>query len=152
MTQLLLSPELIFLEKEFDTKDDVMNFIGDVSVKFNITDNKEALVRDLWQREKEYSTGLAESVALPHTKSDAVMEARICFIRLKNEVDWNSLDGKDVKYVFGILMPSSNLENLHLKVIASLATNLLEDEFKEKLESLETAEEFYQYFTNQIGA
>lgn len=45
-------------------------------------------------------------------------------IKFKNGIEWNSLDGKDIKTAFALTIPEDGAEN-HLKILSAIATELI---------------------------
>ena len=60
------------------------------------------------------------------------------------------MDGTDVKYVFSLLVPKENEDNIHLQMISKLAVCLLEDEFKNFIQSCNDAVELKEYIIKNM--
>ena len=111
----------------------------------NNPDDEDALYHDFLEREKEFSTGLQDGFAIPHARTDNVKKVTVMFLRNKNGIDWQTLDDKPVKYIFALLVPKQSAGDVHLKMISSLATALLEDEFKDTIISSNDKAELTRY-------
>jgi len=46
-----------------------------------------SFIEDVLEREKDYSTGIGEGIAIPHAKSRNIKEVMIVFGKLKEKVD-----------------------------------------------------------------
>lgn len=130
---MILEEKNIFLNEELTSKDKVLEFIAEEAQKLGVTDNKDCLLKDLWKREEEYSTGIQDGFAIPHAKSHYVKTPTILYIKTKEEVEWETLDGSNVRYIFNLLVPEKNEDNVHLKMLSKLATCLMEDDFKKEV-------------------
>lgn len=95
----------------------------------------------VWAREATYSTGLGFGFAIPHCKSDAVTSPSLAVVRLKNGVEWGSLDGEAVTMVLLLVVPSSDAAGSHMKVFAKLARKLMHEEFRGRLMGAGSADE-----------
>ena len=53
--------------------------------------------------------------------------------------------------VFALMVPPENAGDEHLKMLASLSTALLEDDFKQQLRQLTSKEEIANFINQKIG-
>ncbi|MCM3173053.1 PTS sugar transporter subunit IIA [Paenibacillus sp. MER 99-2] len=139
----MITTDQIYLDQSLPNKEDVFQFISAEAERYHITSNRKQLEADLWEREQVYSTGLQDHFAIPHTQSEAVIRPAVMVIRLSEPIDWDSHDGKPVKYIFVILVPKGHVDVSHLRIISSLATLLLEDSFKEGIAAAAKPEDVY---------
>jgi PTS system fructose-specific IIA component len=94
-------------------------------------------------REKEFSTGVGNGIAIPHGRSETVQEALVAFGKLNNRIDWNSIDSELVDLIFLLGVPDKNTENLHLKILAQLSRKLMDEEFVKVLREASTEQEVF---------
>lgn len=139
----MITTNQIYLDQTWHSKEDVFDFISAEAERYSITTNRAQLAADLWERERVYSTGLQDHFAIPHTQSEVVTRPAVMVIRLREPIDWESHDGKPVKYIFAILVPKGHVDVSHLQIISSLATLLLEDSFKEAIAEAVQPEDVY---------
>ena len=116
----------------------------------NNPDDEDALYHDFLEREKEFSTGLQDGFAIPHARTDNVKKVTVMFLRNKDGIDWQTLDDEPVKYIFALLVPKQSAGDVHLKMISSLATALLEDEFKDTIISSNDKAELTRYILKMM--
>jgi len=86
---------------------------------------KLALGKRLSEREAIGSTGLGNSVAVPHVKGENVNGVTLVMARSQAGLEWQAIDGRAV-HVFFMLVSPSNEPEAHLQClrwIASLARN-----------------------------
>ena len=63
------------------------------------------------------------------------------FLRLNNAIEWGSPDKFKVKVIFGIFVPASEKGTRHIKILSSIATELMDDKFKESILNSKNEEE-----------
>lgn len=109
--------------------------------------NVESYVEDIYLRESQGQTGIGNYVAIPHGKSDSVTQVGIAIGKLKQEIEWETLDGNGVKLIFLFAVGNDN-ENAktHLRLLAEVARTLGNDEAVEKLLGAKTIEDLKEVF------
>lgn len=80
----------------------------------------EQIFERLLERERLGSTGLANGVALPHSRIAGLDRAYGVFLRLASPVDFDALDGQPVDLLFALLVPEEATDE-HLQLLAELA-------------------------------
>ncbi|MCL2598788.1 MAG: fructose-specific PTS transporter subunit EIIC [Firmicutes bacterium] len=137
---------LLFLDKEWDTKADVIKHLVDALYEQGCIDSKEAFLEAVMQREKESPTGLEKGLAIPHGKSATVKKAAFAFARLKNAVkDWESLIADNqVQYVFLLAVPAGEANTTHLAMLSALSTRLMNERYFEGIKTADTTQAFLQ--------
>jgi len=146
----MLDEKNVFLNAEIDTKEGVLKFLAQKAVENGVAENEEGLLRDLLAREAEYSTGIQDGFAIPHAKSSNVIEPSIFYIKTKRKLEWETLDGSNVRYIFSLMVPEKNENNIHLKMLSKLATCLMEDDFKKEIISSEDKSSLIKYISKKM--
>ncbi|OEJ32233.1 fructose-specific PTS transporter subunit EIIC [Streptomyces subrutilus] len=100
----------------------------------NVRDVDE-LVRVALAREAQGTTGLGESIAIPHAKTDAVSRPTVGFARSGEGIEWGALDGTKARLIFMISVPESAAGDEHLRILALLSRKLMDGGFRERLRS-----------------
>ena len=90
--------------------------------------SQDQFVRDLWARENLDNTGFEQGVALPHAKSEAVLQPAIVIGISRQGIDYGAEDGLPSRLFFMIASPAGGA-NHHIEVLAELSTKLLEPGF-----------------------
>lgn len=83
------------------------------------------LGKRLSEREAIGSTGLGNSVAVPHVKGDDVTRSALVLARCRKGLEWQAIDGRPVHILFLLVSPLAEPEG-HLQClrwIAGLARN-----------------------------
>jgi len=146
----MLDEKNVFLNAEIDTKEGVLKFLAQKAVENGVAQNEEGILKDLLAREAEYSTGIQDGFAIPHAKSSNVIEPSIFYIKTKRKLEWETLDGSNVRYIFSLMVPEKNENNIHLKMLSKLATCLMEDDFKKEIISSEDKSSLIKYISKKM--
>jgi fructose-specific PTS system IIA-like component len=129
----LIDRELVRLDSESRTKDEAMRELVDLLQLAGRIEDSDRVEEAIWQREDVYSTGVGFQVAIPHCKSPYVVTDSIAILKLKSAIEWKSLDELPVKLVILIAIKEDRARDEHLKMIASLSRNLMDEEFRERM-------------------
>lgn len=81
--------------------------------------NKEKVFEEVWKREQQLATGIANGLAIPHARlkiQSSVIALAVC----KNGIEFESLDGTKSRVVVLLLTPESEPE-LQLKLLADIS-------------------------------
>ncbi|MFJ6797906.1 fructose-specific PTS transporter subunit EIIC [Streptomyces sp. NPDC091268] len=100
----------------------------------NVRDVEE-LVRVALAREAQGTTGLGESIAIPHAKTDAVTRPTVGFARSAEGIEWGALDGTRARLIFLISVPEASAGDEHLRILALLSRKLMDTGFRERLQA-----------------
>lgn len=146
----MLNEDYIFLDVEAKSKEDVLHFICEKAKSLGITDEEDNLYIDFMNREAEFPTGLQDGFAIPHARTKRVKKIAIMYLRTKEGIEWGTLDDQKVNYMFALMVPADYEGNIHLQMISTLATCLLEDDFKEKVKSSCQKAELKKYIQEKM--
>lgn len=144
----MIDEKLVSFDFNARTKDDVLKGLGQMMYDAGKVNDLNKYIEGLYEREAEFSTGVGNGVAIPHCKSDCVREAAFTLVKLKNPVEWETLDGRPVDYVIMLAAPNTS-DNVHLKMLSKLAANLMDDDFRESLKSASTVKEIEDLFSSK---
>ena len=137
----LLSKDSIELNVSASSKDDIISKMTELMLKTGKITDANAYKELVLKREEEGSTGVGEGIAIPHGKGDCVKEPGLVAMVVPNGVEYDALDGKPVNLLFMIAAPNTS-DNVHLDVLSRLSTMLMDTEFKNKLISAKSKDEF----------
>ena len=129
------SEDAVNLHLESETKDDVLLEL----VHLLQLDAKAEgmLVKMLKRRETLGSTGIGQSIAIPHCRSLVVNRLRVAFGRKLAGVDFKAIDDKPVHYFFLIVAPPLEVSNQYLPVLGKIAQFAKEPDVPERLAALD---------------
>ncbi len=94
-------------------------------------------------RERLGSTGIGEGIAVPHCRISNCTESVGTFIRLKDKIDFDAIDGKPVDMLFVLLVPEEATDE-HLQLLSSLAEKFSDPEFCRTLRTAPNSDALYQ--------
>ena len=83
-------------------------------------------------RERLGSTGVGQGVAIPHARLQGINQVSCFFARLKNPVDFESIDGRPADLVFMLIAPEDAGAE-HLKALAKVSRYLRRDDVRQRL-------------------
>lgn len=127
-----VKPELIFLDKTFTKKDDLLVFLSEEAAKAGIAVDAASAKAAFDQRESEMSTGVVDGFAIPHAKSDAITQASVIVIRSDKIIeDWESIDEKPINIAIALLVPDSEAGTTHIKLLSKVAVMLMDETFRD---------------------
>jgi PTS system nitrogen regulatory IIA component len=90
----------------------------------DLSHDPEAVLAALLKREELGSTGMGNGVALPHARLENLTRVHGVFARLRQPVDFQSIDGEPVDLVCLLLLPVAGAAQLD--ALASVARRLRE--------------------------
>ena len=143
----LMNENLIDLDLKGETKLDVIKELIELLDKEGRLLDKETYYQDVLKREEIGSTGVELGVAIPHGKSAGVKEPSLAFGRVKNGVDFESMDGVKSDLVFLIAVPE-NSDDTHIRILTSFARKLMHKEFRDGLRNSEKPAEIIELLNN----
>jgi multiphosphoryl transfer protein len=149
-TQPSLSKELVRLESESKSKEEAMQEIIDAFYIAGRTEDRQLLEEALWSREAAYSTGVGHGFAVPHCKTEAVTADSIGVLKLRQAIDWGSVNSQPVNMVILMAMRESQNPGRHMQVFSKLARKLDEEEFRGHLLAVENPHDMVTYLAQQL--
>lgn len=139
----LINENLIELEHKASSKEEVLREVANVVYQAGRVKDRESYFYGLLEREKSATTGFGGEIAIPHAKIDEVIKPTITVIKLDSPVDWDAMDNNPVRLIIALAVPTHEEGNLHLKLLAALSEQLMEEDFKEALLTANTKLEIY---------
>lgn len=139
----LIALESVDLNVSVDSKEEAIEYAVNLMAKSGRINDVEKYKKGVFEREEEYSTGIGEGIAIPHCMSEAVNEAGLAAMIIRNGVNFDSLDGNPVYLLFLIAAPESK-SNIHLEVLSNLSKLLMNNNFVKDLLNSESVNEFLE--------
>ena len=138
-----LAKELVLPDLLSDTKSDVLKeLIAPVGVKYPEMDTDQA-VRVLLDREKLGTTGIGDSIAIPHGKLEDLEQVVVVVGRSLKGVEYEALDHNPCSIFFLVLAPEQ-VAGMHLRVLAQISRLLKDEEFRKAFMEADDFEAFWQ--------
>ncbi len=110
----------------------------------------ERLTRVLMEREALASTAIGEGVAIPHGKLGTVSGIIACVGRIRDGVDFQSMDGQPT-YLFFVLVAPESSTGAHLKALARISRIFKDPGFRARLLEAADAEGMYRVIAEEDG-
>lgn len=128
MIRKILKEDNIHLNIESKDKEDIINILANSLEKTGDLVNKNIFIEDIFKRESQGITGLESGLAIPHGKSSGVKNTSLAVARLKNPIEWETLDGDPVDLIVLFAVTLEDKNDTHIKILSKVAGNLAEDE------------------------
>ncbi|MFE2152121.1 fructose-specific PTS transporter subunit EIIC [Streptomyces lavendulae] len=129
-----LTARTVRTELVSDTKEAAIREMAEMLATTGNVRDVDELVRVALAREAQGTTGLGESIAIPHAKTDAVVRPTVGFARSSEGIEWGSLDGTKARLVFMISVPEAAAGDEHLRILALLSRKLMDAGFRDRLQ------------------
>ena len=147
LTQIL-QPTCVKVPLEGKDKKSVLTELVDLlDANGSLLDKKAALDAVL-AREQTRSTGIGSGIAIPHGKCKAVEELVMAIGIAGEPIDFESVDGKPVSIIILLVSPSDQT-GPHIQALARISRLMIDEQFKEALESASSADEVYKLLSNK---
>ena len=141
----ILDPSCIRLNLDVADKDDCLRKVVDLVAATGKVRDMNRLHTVIVDRERLMSTGIGNSVALPHGKTDVVDQSIVAVATLASPIDFDSLDDKPVSIVILLVGPESNV-GVHLRLLSRISRLVGSEQFRASLLSARSAEDVVALF------
>ena len=136
----LINTALVLLDADLGTDTtSVIRHLAELVAKTGRASEVAGLFADALAREQKTATGVPGGIAIPHCRSEAVLEPTLAMARLAPAVDFGAKDGP-ADIVFFIAAPAG-ADNAHLKLLSKLARSLIKKDFTAALRAAKTPAE-----------
>lgn len=139
----LLQEDCILPGRRPASKEEVLEELAEALCRSGAVKDARELLRLLWEREAQGSTGVGRGVAVPHGRGGCVRRPALAAMTVPEGVDFGSVDGQPVRLVFLIATPPDGKE-VHLEALSTLAALLMDEKTCLELEQAATAAGFRQ--------
>jgi PTS system fructose-specific IIC component len=140
MITTLINADLIQLNLQANTKQGVLKELIHLLHQQGRVSDPGQFFQDIMDREALGNTGFEDGVALPHAKSDAVIEPAVVIGVSRQGIDYGAEDGQPSKLFFMIASPQGS-DNHHIEVLAELSAKLIEAGFIKNFLNAETSQQ-----------
>lgn len=130
-----MSPDQIFF-LETTSRDETLRVLVHHLYEIGKIKDEESFYRAIIEREKIVSTGIGMGVAIPHAKMASFDQFFIALGILRKPIDWHSLDGVFVHFVFMIGGPDDK-QTEYLQILSHLTQAIKDEERRKKLLTLQ---------------
>lgn len=145
----LINEESVILESKSHTKDEALKEMVEKHYQCGHIQNKDIYLQAILEREKSFTTGIGNFIAIPHAQSDTVLYPSLVAMVSRDGIDFDTLDQKPVRLLFMIAVPKEN-SSQHLEILAKLCQILMDKTVVEKLIYSVNQEEFINVLFSQF--
>ncbi|MBI4845017.1 MAG: PTS sugar transporter subunit IIA [Candidatus Omnitrophica bacterium] len=142
----LLKAERISLNLKARNKEEAISELAAFLKNAQEVVDYDLFVKNVFERENLNTTGMGNSVAIPHARTDAVNDFVFVFGRAAQGVEFNSVDNAPARLIFLLGTPVNKGVNSYLKILARLTRILSSDDFRELLMNASGPEEIIRAF------
>ncbi|AVN62650.1 PTS fructose transporter subunit IIB [Mesoplasma coleopterae] len=149
MNKEIFNKNNIFINIDLKTQDEVFKYISKIAFDLGYVSNEKNLIKGFKDREKESTTGFEDGFAIPHARIKDVTKPAVFYIKLKNKINWKSLDGEGTNVVLALLIPDTPTGEVHLEILSSLAVKIMDDKVKKELQNPKTVQNVLDILSEQ---
>jgi fructose-specific phosphotransferase system IIA component len=144
----ILSPEVIEVNLDVADKDDSIRKIIEISARTGRITDINKVTDTIFERERLVSTGVGKGFAIPHGKTDAISDIVASFVITKNPIDFDSIDGEPVRFIF-LLIGKETLLNTHIKLLSRISRLMNKEDFRDRLLEAKSKEDVLNIFREE---
>ena len=142
--------DMISLDLKAKNKKEALLELSQLLGASDTIDDPKVVESALIEREKLGSTGIGKGVAIPHAKTDFAKKLTIAFGRCNDGLNFESLDGQDVKLFFVFASPLSD-SIVYLKILARISRLIRDENFRNKLLNATDQQEILNIISSEEG-
>jgi len=147
LTQIL-QPDCIKVPVESRDKEAVITELVDLLNVSGLLLDRDEVLEAVLTRERTQSTGTGAGIAIPHGKCNSVKELVMAIGIAHEPIEFNSIDGKPVTILILLVSPADQT-GPHIQALATISRLMLNEEFRQQLEKVTSADEVYGLLNNQ---
>ncbi len=144
----ILTEEIIDTQLIASDKTEAINKMIELAAKSGKIIDEDEVRKCVFEREKLVSTGVGKGFAIPHGKTNEIKDIVAAFAILKEPIDFESIDGEKVSFIF-LLIGKDSLLNMHIKLLSRISRLMNKDEFREKLMRTSSSAEVLALFKEE---
>lgn len=146
----LVTKQTVSLDVSEMDKWGVIEHLVDLIAQCGKTSDRQAILSAVIERERRASTGLERGIAIPHARSERVVELAMALAISKKGIDFDSADGQPCHLVFLVVAPPQE-STRYLDALSSVACIGTRPERLETLITAESPEEAVSILVEMNG-
>lgn len=103
----------------------------------------DTIYQNLIERERLGSTGIGHGVAIPHCRVAGCKKITGALLSLKDQVDFDAIDGEPVDLIFALVVPDEQNEE-HLKALSAIAGLMEQSDIRARLRAADSSRDLYE--------
>jgi fructose-specific phosphotransferase system IIA component len=147
LTQIL-EPNCVKVPLESTDKESVIKELVDLLDAAKLLVDKQQVFQSVITRESTKSTGIGFGIAIPHGKCNGVKELVMAMGISQKGIDFQSIDNKPVHIVVLLASPIDRT-GPHIQALARISRLMLDEDFKNKLQNAQSAEQLYKLISEK---
>ncbi len=140
----VITEDLIQLEMKATTKKEAIYELTRLLVANGDIEDEEEFAADVFLRESEGMTGIGNSIAIPHGKSDSVIKTSLVVGKAATPIEWESLDEEPVRVIILFAVKNTDANTMHIKLLQKVAMLLADEDFIENMVNAQTKAEMLE--------
>lgn len=138
-------PNLVLPHFKANSKKQLLTDLSHHAAKLWPQLSSVVITTKILERERDSSTGFGNGFALPHTRSNVIVEPLSIFARLDQALDYDSVDHQPVDLIYFLLSPADN-NAVHLRSLSLIARFFKDNHRCEKLRGAKDEDAIYAIF------
>lgn len=147
----ILDESVVRVNVKGNSKDEIINQMIAVVTDSNKITDIEKVRAAIFDREKIMSTGVGNGFAIPHGKTDAVLDIVAAFGITEQPIDYDSLDEQPVRLIF-LLVGKDSMVGPHIKLLSRISRLMNKEEFRGKLLQATSPKQVIEIFKTEEAA
>lgn len=111
----------------------------------------DAFVSEVLNREKEFSTGIGDGIAIPHARTDAVSDFVVAVGKVPGGIQFDSIDHLPVDIIILMGTPAES-KRTYLKFLATLNVLLKRGGIREAIRAAKSPDEVIRIFRENVDS
>jgi fructose-specific phosphotransferase system IIA component len=144
----ILDESVVRVNLKGKTKDEIINQMIAIVNNSNKILDIEKVREAIFEREKIMSTGVGNGFAIPHGKTDAVLDIVAAFAITDEPIDYESLDEQPVRLIF-LLVGKDSMVGPHIKLLSRISRLMNKEEFRTKLLDATSSKQVLEIFRTE---
>lgn len=140
----VITEDLIQLEMKAATKKEAIYELTRLLMANGDIEDEEEFAADVFLRESEGMTGIGNSIAIPHGKSDSVIKTSLVVGKAATPIEWESLDEEPVRVIILFAVKNTDANTMHIKLLQKVAMLLADEDFIENMVNAQTKAEMLE--------
>lgn len=138
----LIYKDAVLIGGNFGVSTEAIEALTDKLCSLGKIENRGQFVAAVIEREEQGPTALGEGLAVPHGKSDSVIEPCVAIAIPDSTVKWVGIDEdeEDVDIIVLLGIPLAHQGDTHIALLSELTCLLMDDEFKDSIKRANSAE------------
>ncbi|MCL1818602.1 MAG: PTS sugar transporter subunit IIA [Spirochaetaceae bacterium] len=144
-----LTLDTVTVDLQGSTKEQIIESLLDILMRTGKVKDRSRALAAILDRENKMSTGMENSIAIPHGKTDAVDELVAAVGITKGPVDFSALD-KQPSRIFIMTLSSSQRTGPHIQFLKEISELLRSAGMREKLLAAREPREILQSLAENL--